>query len=465
MTDPRSSIPSVDKLLLDPAFVALAAQQGHDRVVHALREVISEVRTSLGSGHAPEGVDEPGLYARGVRAALEAADAPSLHAVVNATGVVLHTNLGRAPLAADAVEAMSTAAKGYSNLEYDLDEGRRGSRYVHCVSLLKELTGAEDALVVNNAAAALLLCLNTVARGTGVAVSRGELVEIGGGFRIPEILDRSGARMVEVGSTNRTRSVDYRKALHGEGVAAILKVHRSNFRITGFTEEATLDDLSELAKDAGIPLVYDLGSGLMIDALLLGLPPEPRPQEALASGADLVVFSGDKLLGGPQAGVILGRADHVGALRANPLCRALRVDKTTLAGLEATLRLYRRPERAIVEIPTLRMLAATSQAVEGRARELAARLDEGGLASEVLQARGAVGGGTYPGVEIDSWAVAPGFPCSAQEAADRLRQGTPPVIGRIVQDRLLLDVRTVLPGAEDALVRRVLSVRDATRPA
>jgi len=464
MSDPRSSIPSVDKLLLDPAFVALVAQHGHDRVVRAIRDVVAQVRTSIGNGETPEGVAEAALYAHGVRTSLEEADVPSLRGVVNATGVVLHTNLGRAPLAMDAVEAMSRAARDYSNIEYDVDEGRRGSRYVHCVSLLRELTGAEDALVVNNAAAGLLLILNTLARGSGVAVSRGELVEIGGGFRIPEILERSGARLVEVGSTNRTRPVDYRSALDQEGVAAILKVHRSNFRITGFTEEATLDELSEIAREANIPLVYDLGSGLMVDAALLGLPPEPRPREALAAGADLVVFSGDKLLGGPQGGIILGRAAHVAALRANPLCRAVRVDKTTLAALEATLRIYRQPERAVHEIPTLRMLAMTPETLRGRADAIAGRLDASGLSCEVVGALGAVGGGTYPGVELESWAVAPALDCSAQEAADRLREGTPPVIGRIVDDQLLLDVRTVLTGAEDALVRRLLAVRDATRP-
>jgi L-seryl-tRNA(Ser) seleniumtransferase len=467
MTDARSRIPSVDKLLGEPALVALVERYGHERVVSATREAVAEVRDAIGAGggQTPERVADPGLYAERVAATLEAADIPSLRAVVNATGVVLHTNLGRAPLAMDAVEAMARAARDYSNLEFDLDAGRRGSRYVHCVSLLQELTGAEDALVVNNAAAGLLLALNTLARGEGVAVSRGELVEIGGGFRIPEILERSGARLVEVGSTNRTRLADYAAELGAPSVATVLKVHRSNFRITGFTEEATIEDLAAASSAAGVPLVYDLGSGLLIDAARLGLPPEPRPHEALEAGADLVVFSGDKLLGGPQAGVVLGRRAHVERLRKNPLCRALRVDKTTLAGLEATLRLYRQPERAIEEIPTLRMLAAPAAALRDRAQGLAARLEAGGLHGEVVETRGAVGGGTYPGVELPSWAVAPDWGCSAQEGADRLRDGTPPVVGRIVDDRLLLDVRTVLPGAEDALVRRLLAVHEATRTA
>ena len=369
MSDPRSAIPSVDRLLLDDGVRALVAEHGHDRVVGVLRDVIAEVRASIGRGEVPGDPAAPGLYAGAARNRLDEADRPSLAPVVNATGVVLHTNLGRAPLARAAVEAMELAARGYSNLEYDVEEGRRGSRYVHCVSLLTELTGAEDALVVNNAAAGLMLALNTLARGGGVLVSRGELVEIGGGFRIPEILERSGAVLVEVGSTNRTRAIDYERefeeqddgpAIERPEVRAILKVHRSNFRISGFTEEASVDALAELARARGVPFVYDLGSGLLTDPEALRLPPEPRPAEAVAAGADLVVFSGDKLLGGPQAGVVVGRAEYVAALRSNPMCRALRVDKTTLAGLEATLRLYRRPEHALREIPTLRMLGVSA---------------------------------------------------------------------------------------------------------
>jgi L-seryl-tRNA(Ser) seleniumtransferase len=299
---------------------------------------------------------------------------------VNATGVVLHTNLGRAPLAAAAVEAMVAAAQDYTNLEYDLERGERGSRYVHCASLLAELTGADAALVVNNAAAALVLALNTLARGRGVLVSRGELVEIGGGFRIPEMLERSGARLVEVGATNRTRMGDYERAFDEEDVGTILKVHRSNFRITGFTEEATLAQLAELARARNVPLVHDLGSGLMLEAATLGLADEPLPHDSLAAGSDLVTFSGDKLLGGPQAGLVVGSADLVAQMRANPLCRALRVDKVTLAGLEATLRLYRDPEQAREEIPVLRMLAEEPAAVQTRAAAAAAALAALGVA-------------------------------------------------------------------------------------
>jgi L-seryl-tRNA(Ser) seleniumtransferase len=373
--------------------------------------------------------------------------------VINATGVVLHTNLGRAPLAAAAREAMTRAALGYDNLEMDLETGRRGSRYGHCTELLVELTGAPAALVVNNAAAALLLALNSFARGRGVVVSRGELVEIGGGFRIPEILERSGARLVEVGSTNRTRARDYAEALASSEVAAILKVHRSNFRMSGFTEEAPLAELSALAREAGLPLLHDLGSGLFADPAELGLPSEPRARDALAEGADLVVVSGDKLLGGPQAGLVIGQERLVNAMRSNPLCRALRVDKVTLAGLEATLRLYRDPQRALAEIPTLRMLRESPEVLRARAEALMARLTTVGVAGCAVEPHaGAVGGGTYPDVALPSWAVALPGDTGAEALAGLLRRGDPPVVGRIESDRVLLDLRTVAPEEEDALV-------------
>jgi L-seryl-tRNA(Ser) seleniumtransferase len=465
VSDPRSAIPSVDKLLLEAAFIALVEEHGHDRVVEAAREVIGDVREAIARGEVPDGVRGPTLYAGGVREWLERADARSLVGVINATGVVLHTNLGRAPLPRAAIEAMADVGRGYSNLEYDLEEGARGSRYAHCVGLLTDLTGAEDALVVNNAAAALMLALNTLARGSGVAVSRGELVEIGGGFRIPEILERSGARLVEVGSTNRTRARDYEDALRDADVAAVLKVHRSNFRMSGFTEEVDVDALALVAHARKIPLVYDLGSGLLTDPRQLGLPPEPRPVEAVEAGSDVVVFSGDKLLGGPQAGLVVGRRDVVERMRTNPMCRALRVDKATLAGLEATLRLYRNPERVIEEIPTLRMLATPLGELAERARALAARLAAEGLPCEAIEVAGAVGGGTYPGIELPSWAVAPAWGRRADEVATVLRSGRPAVVGRIVDDRLVLDLRTVPPGEEESLVRRLVEVQTRTESA
>ena len=452
MTDSRRAIPSVDSLLGSEAFEEVVSRFHRARVVAATRAEVDEVRGGLTSEDVDPHIADPERYARAVVSRLERGDVPSLRSVINATGVVLHTNLGRAPLADAAADAMARAARGYSNLEYDVATGVRGSRYDHCVELLRELTGAEDAVVVNNNAAALVLALNTTARGGGVAVSRGELVEIGGGFRIPEILERSGASLVEVGSTNRTRASDYEEAMARGDVAAILKVHRSNFRITGFTEEASLAELSEIAGAHEVPLLHDLGSGLFVDAQTLGLPGEPLASDSLREGADLVAVSGDKLLGGPQAGIILGSRGLVAALRKNPLCRALRVDKVTLAGLEATLRLYRDPEEAIHAVPTLRMLATSAEESASRAGALATRLREVGVSCEVVETEGAVGGGTYPGVTLAGSALSLEGADGAEELATALRGGTPPVISRIVEGRVIVDLRTVLPTEEAELL-------------
>jgi L-seryl-tRNA(Ser) seleniumtransferase len=420
-------------------------------VVDALRKELERFRTLAEQGGDGD-LSDPEPYARAVAARLEADEVPSLRPVINATGVILHTNLGRAPLPRSALDAMTSAGRGYASLEYDLMRGARGSRYVHCAELLRELTGAEAALVVNNNAAALMLALNTVALGRAVLVSRGELIEIGGSFRVPEIMARSGAHLREVGSTNRTRVEDYSRALDGD-VGAVLKVHRSNFKITGFTEEATVAELSGLARGAGVPLLHDLGSGLLIDPERVGLAGEPRPSESLEQGADVVCFSGDKLLGGPQAGILLGRAEPVERMKKNPLCRALRVDKVTLAGLEATLRLYRDPERAVREIPTLALLARPLDALEARARALAARLAaSGGGDVEAAPTVGIVGGGTCPDVELPSWCVRV---CprdgSAGAIAERLRGSTVPVVARVEDDRVVLDLRTVLDDEDEAL--------------
>jgi L-seryl-tRNA(Ser) seleniumtransferase len=315
---------------------------------------------------------------------------------------------------------------------------------------------------VNNNAAALVLALNTVALGQGVAVSRGELVEIGGGFRIPEILERSGAQLVEVGSTNRTRTADYSEAMAAQDVAALLKVHRSNFSMTGFTEEAPMSELATIAASAGVPLLYDLGSGLLIDPAELGLPEEPRAQTALRAGADVVAISGDKLMGATQAGVLLGSEELIAAMRKNPMCRALRVDKVTLAGLEATLRLYRDPERARREIPTLRALSEPALAVKARAEGLARRLSEVGVEARPAATESVVGGGTYAGVTLQSWAVALPGQGAPEPLARALRTGEPAVVGRIVDDRVHLDLRTVDASEEPDLIRRVVeAVKDS----
>lgn len=463
-SDPRRKIPGVDHLLDSEPFRALEARYGRLPLVFALRETLEGVRMRLERGEPVAGLDDPASYAGAVEEVLVREEAGSLRRVINATGVILHTNLGRAPLAREAMEAMMRAGRGYSNLEYDLEEGGRGSRYDHCVALLTRLTGAEDALVVNNNAAALVLALNTVARGRGVLVSRGELVEIGGGFRVPEVLERAGAVLREVGSTNRTRLDDYREALEEPGApgrgaeppAAILKVHRSNFRISGFTEEASLADLATLGREHGVPVIHDLGSGLLVAPELLGLPDEPRPAASVAAGADVVAFSGDKLLGGPQAGILVGRRERIRALRANPLCRALRVDKTTVAALEATLRLHRDPEEAVARIPALRMLATPVEELEERARRLAEELEERGVLAEATNTPtgSAVGGGTYPGVSIPTWHLRVEV-SSADALARRLRHGEPPVVGRVEDDGMVFDLRTVDPDEEDELLRRL----------
>ncbi len=451
MTDPRRSIPPVDRLLEEPALVELQTRYSRDRVLRHLRAELELVRSGSRSGRGEGGFDTPDRYARAIEAALEAEELPSLRPVLNATGVVLHTNLGRAPLADTARRAMATAAVGYTNLEYDLDAGVRGSRYVHCADLLRELTGAGGALVVNNNAAALLLVLNTFARDRAVLVSRGELVEIGGGFRVPEILERSGARLREVGSTNRTRLEDYERAADAE-IGAILKVHHSNFRITGFAEAVAVDALAPLAHELGVPLLHDLGSGLLVDPERLGLPREPTPRESLSAGVGVVAFSGDKLLGGPQAGVLLGDEGLVTHMKRNPLCRALRVDKVTLAGLEATLRLYRDEDEALAQIPTLSMLTTPAEELELRAHALAGRLGRAGVDADAAPGAAVVGGGTYPGVEIASWTVRvePGTRSAASLAA-RLRSCSPPVIGRVEEERVVLDLRTVSASDDDRL--------------
>jgi L-seryl-tRNA(Ser) seleniumtransferase len=458
MTDPRRRIPAIDTLLAAPVFQPLVERAGRARVVEALRAIQASVRRSLdGAAHA---ADDPGWYADLVTKRLDADDRPSLRPVINATGVVLHTNLGRAPLAHAARRAVADAA-GCCTLEFDLASGARGSRHDHCVGLLRELTGAEAALVVNNNAAAVVLALNTLALDAEVIVSRGELVEIGGSFRVPEIMARSGARMREVGATNRTHPADYKDAL-GARTGLILKVHRSNFSLQGFTAEVGMAELAGLAREAGVPVVHDLGSGALMDLTTLGLPAEPTARQALEAGADVVTLSGDKLLGGPQAGILLGRSDLIDRIRRNPLCRAMRCDKLTLAALEATLALYRDPDRARHGIPVLAMLGANAEALARRAAELAARIRDGGGRASTAPATSAVGGGAMPGVELPTTVVvlAPGAE-GADGLARRLREASTPVVARVRDGAVLLDPRTVDGGDEDALVEAVVAAMDS----
>ncbi|HYC51071.1 MAG TPA: L-seryl-tRNA(Sec) selenium transferase [Gemmatimonadaceae bacterium] len=440
MTDARRKLPSVSALLERDAIRSLLDAAPRSVVVDAVRSTIDEVRS--GSLHPASDAD----WANAVRTAVERSQRPSLRRVINATGVVLHTNLGRAPLAPVALAAVQSAAAGYSNLEYDLDRGTRGSRYTHCVALLRELTGAEDALVVNNNAGALVLALNALASGRDVLISRGELVEIGGSFRIPDIMARSGARLVEVGTTNRTHAADYTSAIT-ESTGALMKVHRSNFAMEGFVAEVDGRALGALGRERQIPLIHDLGSGLLMDLTAVGLTGEPTAAEVVRDGAAVVTMSGDKLLGGPQAGIIVGTAEALQRLRENPLTRAFRVDKLTLSALEATLALYRDPTRATREIPVLAMLSRSVADLRATANRLRQMLDN---ALGVVESDASVGGGAFPGARLPSIALAIGR--DAQRIEARLRLGEPAVIGRVAEGRLLLDLRTVLPEDEAPLI-------------
>jgi L-seryl-tRNA(Ser) seleniumtransferase len=435
MSDPRRALPSVSALLESDTVRPLLSTAPRELVVNAVRDAVAAARDAA---DAPR---DAGEWGKAIRNALAIRQRRSLRPLINATGVILHTNLGRAPLAHAALDAMRDVASGYSNLEYDLDRGARGSRYSHCVGLLRELTGAEDALVVNNNAAALVLALNTLADQQPAIVSRGELIEIGGSFRIPDIMAKSGARLVEVGTTNRTHLADYESSLAGGGV--IVKVHRSNFALEGFVTEVSLADLVRLAEPRGVPVLHDLGSGLLVSLDSFGLTGEPLASEAVRDGAAVVTMSGDKLLGGPQAGIILGRRAAIQRIRTNPLTRALRVDKLTLAALEATLALYRTPDRAFREIPTLAMISADITEVRARAQALAERLASRGMECEALDTEASVGGGAFPTARLPSAAVAVlGDP---ERLEVRLRAGEPPVVSRIIDGRVVLDLRTVPP--------------------
>jgi L-seryl-tRNA(Ser) seleniumtransferase len=378
----------------------------------------------------------------------------SLRKVINGTGVILHTNLGRAPLPAKAIEAIRELAQGYTNLEYDLHTGKRGSRYTHCVDYLRELTGAEDAIVVNNCAAALVLSLSALARGREVIVSRGELVEIGGSFRVPDIMARSGAQLVEVGTTNRTHPEDYVRAISSR-TGAIAKVHRSNFAQSGFVADVEVRSLAPIAAEHGIPIVHDLGSGLMIDLSDYGLSGEPTARAALEAGASVVLMSGDKLLGGPQAGIALGTREAIGRMRQDPFARAMRVDKMTIAALTATLELYREPETAVREIPALRMIAASAASILERCEHMVKRLNAAGINAVVKESVATVGAGAFPIHGIPSFSVSPDG--NADLVGQKLRSGAIPVIGRIDDDRFSIDLRTVDEAADALLIDAIIA--------
>lgn len=450
MTDPRRTLPSVDRLLREPGVVALLEHAPRNVVVAAARELLATVREGR--------LDPPGNWTEAVAERVADRVTPSLHPVINATGVVLHTNLGRAPLAPAALDAMTRVAAGYSTLEYDLHAGARGSRADHGGILLAELCGVEDALVVNNAASALVLALNQVGAGAEVIISRGELIEIGGSFRIPDVLEKSGAVLREVGTTNRTHLDDYQRAL-GDRTGAVLMVHRSNFEQRGFVASPDPAALADLAHRHDLPFLYDIGSGLLADLAPFGLRSEPRVADAVRAGADLVVFSGDKLLGGPQAGCLAGRAALVRACKANAFARAARADKLTLAALEATLQLYRDPATALREIPVLRMLTEPAEALQRRAERLRAAIGAGAI---LKSGQSAVGGGAFPDADLPTTLVAldPG-PIGADGLALRLRLGTPPVIARVADGRVLLDPRTLADADLPVVAAAVVGARDA----
>jgi L-seryl-tRNA(Ser) seleniumtransferase len=458
------ALPSVEQLVQTEPLRSAAERWPRALAVEAARREIKRRREEIlsGDGGPPSPQSEAAAeLAAGAAAALERAARPTLGPVINATGVVIHTNLGRAPLAFEALEAIDAVASGYSNLEYELADGVRGSRQAHVVSVLCELTGAEAALAVNNNAAGVLLALAALARGREVVISRGQLIEIGGSFRIPEILEQSGASLVEVGTTNRTRLGDYERAV-GPETGALMRVHASNFRTVGFTEEVGIAELCELGRSLEVPVIDDLGSGVLSrreDALGALLADEPSARDSIAAGATVVCFSGDKLLGGPQAGLVVGEGEAIARLRAHPLARAVRIDKLALAALDATLRLHRDPARATRHIPVLQMLSASEEELATRADRLRAAISEraaGAADVRIARAVGRAGGGSLPLLELDGPVVSltPRAGSAAALSAG-LRLGDPPIVARVRDGAVLLDPRTISEVEMDFVVKGV----------
>lgn len=456
------SLPSVDRVLREEALSGLSDRLPQGVLSHAVQTEIGQLRRQiLEHQHQPSGERlTPAVLAERAAAACRLMLRPSLRRVINATGTVLHTNLGRAPLAPAALRAIGDTASGYANLEMEMDSGSRGERSSHVEQLLTRLTGAEAALVVNNNAGAVLLALTALGRGREAVVSRGELVEIGGAFRIPEVMEAGGVRLCEVGSTNRTHLYDYERAISPD-TAILLKVHTSNYRIVGFSQEVSSAELVSLARRHGLIAMEDLGSGLLLDLHPYGLAPEPVVSAVVADGVDVVTFSGDKLLGGPQAGLIVGRAEVLARLRKHPLARALRIDKLTLAALEATLRLYLQPDQARQQIPVLQMLTADEQVLGQRTERLRQRLlqEQPNLGAEMIDDVSRVGGGSMPLTALPNVALSL---TSAQPGVDqltrRLRALTPAVVARVQQDRLLINLRAVFPDQDELLAHLLLSV-------
>lgn len=438
------SIPKIDVVLKDPKMLAAIESYGKGAAIDSVRVCVEEVRTEMISGIRKEPVNLDDLINKIVER-MRTDSRMHLRPVINGTGIMLHTNLGRAVMSETAAQAAFDVARNYSNLEYNCDSRSRGSRYSHVDYLLEKLCSCESAMVVNNNAAAVLLMLNTLTKDKEVIVSRGELVEIGGAFRVPEIMEQSGAKLVEVGTTNKTKKSDYEKAIDREKTGAVLKVHTSNFKIMGFTEEVTLEELAEIGVTHEIPVLYDLGSGGFFKAADYGLGEERNVFESMQSGADVICFSGDKLLGGPQSGIIIGKKAYLDAMKKNPLTRALRVDKMTLAALEATLRLYLDEEKAGKEIPLLAQLSITREELEKKAGILMQLIKKiPVITAEIVAADGQVGGGSMPNQMIPSICIALEAKGVSANALDlRLNNAETPIIGRIQKDRYLLDMRTI----------------------
>jgi L-seryl-tRNA(Ser) seleniumtransferase len=448
MENPLRQLPSVDKVLAVAPIQDLTQVFPHDLIVSLVRESLDGYRTLISKGQDAPQLSE---IIANITNQAQALSRPSLRPLINATGVVLHTNLGRAPLSEAAIQAMQTASRGYNNLEFDLASGDRGSRHVHLEPLLCRLTGAEAALVVNNNASAVLLGLTALAKRQEVIVSRGQAVEIGGGFRIPEVMSQSGAKLVEVGTTNCTYIRDYEQALSPH-TAALLRVHSSNFLVVGFTHMVDLAEMVALGRAKGLPVFDDLGSGCPLDTAQFGLASEPTIQESITAGVDLAFFSGDKLLGGPQAGIIVGRQIYIDKLKKHPLVRALRIDKTRVAALSATLLHYLKGE-ALTEVPVWRMISLPLPEIDRRSHNWAASLGE---SVRVIDGASLIGGGSLPGATLPTRLVAIGDakkPALAQKIARRLRLQDPPVVGRISDNVLLLDPRTVSPHEDEIVVK------------
>ena len=456
MVSKYRALPSVNDVLSDPQIAQLIEKYSHEAIVDIVREELDGARSSIRSGSEPP---DAGALIQSVGAQAEAKWRPWPRSVINATGVVLHTNLGRAPLSQSSFEAIRVAAAGYSDLEFDLAEGKRGSRQQHVSNLICQATGAEAALAVNNNASAVMLGLAAIASGREVIVSRGEAVEIGGGFRIPDVLRQSGATLVEVGTTNRTYASDFASAIN-ERTGAILSVHASNFRVMGFTHAPTTAELTSVGESSGVPVLHDLGSGCLLDSSRYGLAHEPMPQESVAAGVALSFFSGDKLLGGPQAGIIAGKSEYVATVSRHPLARAVRIDKLSMAALSATLLHYINGDPE-AEVPIWRMISATVAELTERAERWRA---VAGPRADVVSARSAIGGGSLPGETLES--VALRIDCgelgmNPDLVLGELREGEPPVIGRIEDDSVMLDPRTVLPEQDETVAAAIQRLNGA----